>query len=211
MKFLQSGLIRALCAIIVGGLIIEYREQTVTWITIAIGILFFLSGVISCASYWSARRHQNDPQVFSADGRQLTGFTPTFPIVGVGSMILGLILAVMPNVFVAWLMYILAAILILGAVSQFVILASARRLAHIGWGFWLMPSVILLTGIVAVAFPQTVASSPLLVIGWCMVLYGVIEIINTIKVRQLRRAMEKAAAKAETVETAETIEEDHAE
>ena len=211
MKIFQSGLIRALCALIVGGLIIEYREQTVTWMTIAIGVLFFLSGVISCASYWSARHHQNDPQVFSADGQQLTGLTPTFPIVGVGSMILGLILAVMPNVFIHWLMYILAAILVLGAISQFVILASARRLAQIGWGFWLMPSIILLVGIITVAFPQAVASSPLVVIGWCMVLYGMIEIINSIKIHQLRRAMEKAAAQSQNSETAETIEVESAE
>ena len=46
MKVIQSSLFRALCAIIVGALLIQYREQTVTWITIAIGVLFFLSGRI---------------------------------------------------------------------------------------------------------------------------------------------------------------------
>ena len=56
MKVIQSSFFRALCAIIVGALLIQYREQTVTWITIAIGVLFFLSGVFSLLSYMSAKR-----------------------------------------------------------------------------------------------------------------------------------------------------------
>lgn len=56
MKVIHSSIFRAVCAIIVGVLLIQYREQTVTWITIAIGVLFFLSGVISLASYWAAKR-----------------------------------------------------------------------------------------------------------------------------------------------------------
>lgn len=88
MKVFQSSVVRALCAIIVGALIVKYRELTVTWITIAIGVLFFLSGVFSCVTYFIARGKKNDIQVFDADGRQLTGMKPTFPIVGLGSLIL---------------------------------------------------------------------------------------------------------------------------
>lgn len=40
MKVVHSSLFRAVCAIIIGVLLIQYREQTVTWITIAIGVLF---------------------------------------------------------------------------------------------------------------------------------------------------------------------------
>ncbi|HEY9550995.1 MAG TPA: DUF308 domain-containing protein, partial [Prevotella sp.] len=64
MKIIQSSLFRALIAIIVGALLIKYREQTVTWITISIGVLFFLSGIISCASYYSAKRQTADTFVF---------------------------------------------------------------------------------------------------------------------------------------------------
>ena len=61
-----------------GVLLIKYREETVTWLTIVIGILFFLSGVISCVAYFVARRRDNDVQLFDADGRQLSGFKPRF-------------------------------------------------------------------------------------------------------------------------------------
>ena len=49
MRIVQSSFFRALCAVIIGALLIKYREQTVTWMTIVIGVMFFLSGVVSCA------------------------------------------------------------------------------------------------------------------------------------------------------------------
>ena len=101
MKVVHSSFFRAICAIVVGALLIRYREQTVTWITIAIGVLFFLSGVISVATYFSAKRNFDKVAVvYDAHGKQLTGLRPNFPIVGIGSLCLGLILALMPNTFI---------------------------------------------------------------------------------------------------------------
>ena len=194
MKVFQSSVVRALCAIIVGALIVKYRELTVTWITIAIGVLFFLSGVFACVTYFIARGKKNDVQVFDADGRQLTGMKPTFPIVGLGSLILGLILAIMPNTFVQSLMYILAAILILGAVSQMANLVAASRMARIGFYYWIMPALTLLIGIVAIVSPSSIASAPLFVIGWTMIVYGVVELTNAIKLHQLRRSIERSVS-----------------
>lgn len=193
MKTMRSSLVRSLCAVIVGALLVKYREQTVTWMTIAIGVLFFLSGVVSCATYFAARRNSDMPQVFDAGGKQLTGFKPQFPLVGLGSLILGLILALMPTVFVDFLMYILAAILILGAVSQFVNLATISRIARIGFYFWIMPSLTLLVGIIAVVYPQSIASAPLFVIGLCLMLYGVVECVNAVKIHKLRKEFEKVS------------------
>ena len=83
MKVIQSSLFRALCAIIVGALLIQYREQTVTWITIAIGVLFFLSGVFSLLSYMSAKRSAEKMKgqyLYDAQGNQIIGMRPNFPI-----------------------------------------------------------------------------------------------------------------------------------
>ena len=193
MKIMQSSAFRAVCAVVIGVLLIKYREQTVEWITIAIGILFFLSGVVSVATYLSARSRADMPEVFDADGRQLTGLKPTVPIVGIGSLILGIILALMPTTFIAWLMYILSAILILGAINQFVSLAAASRYARVGIYFWVMPSLILLVALLSIVYPTSIASAPLLIIGWCMVVYGVADIINALKLSRLRRNILKGA------------------
>lgn len=216
MKTLQSSLLRAVVALVVGVLLIKYREQTVTWITISIGVLFFLSGVISCVSYLSARRKAGDVVVIDGNGRQVSGFKPQFPIVGLGSIILGAILALMPATFVAGLMYIFAAILILGALNQFFNLAAAAKWARVGLFYWLLPSVVLLVGIVAIIRPSTIASAPLFFIGWCMLLYGLAECINVLKIYKaykLRTAAETApvtttdAGKAQDAEAIEVKEE----
>ncbi len=208
MKVVHSSFFRAICAIIVGALLIQYREQTVTWITIAIGVLFFLSGIISLATYFSAKRKATDtPVVYDANGRQITGLRPNFPIVGLGSLILGLILALMPNTFVTSLMFILSAILILGALTQFINLASAAKIGRVGIVFWIFPSVILLIGLLAVIKPSAIASAPLFVIGWAMLVYGVVECINAFKISNNKRKWQKAEEiKDEEYKEVESIE-----
>ena len=47
MKVLQSSVVRAVMAFVVGALIIKYREDTVHWLTVVIGALFIVSGLIS--------------------------------------------------------------------------------------------------------------------------------------------------------------------
>ena len=190
MKVIHSSIFRAVCAIIVGVLLIQYREQTVTWITIAIGVLFFLSGVISLASYWAAKRNAEKMQgqiLSDSNGKPIMGMMPKFPLVSVGSLILGLLLALMPQVFIAWLMFILAFILILGALTQFVNLASAAKMGRVGILFWLFPSVLLLLGLLAIIKPSAIASAPLFIIGWGMLIYGVVELLNAFKVSNNKR------------------------
>lgn len=190
MKVIHSSIFRAVCAIIVGVLLIQYREQTVTWITIAIGVLFFLSGVISLASYWAAKRNAEKMQgqiLSDSNGKPIMGMIPKFPLVSVGSLILGLLLALMPQVFIAWLMFILAFILILGALTQFANLASATKMGRVGILFWLFPSALLLLGLLAIIKPSAIASAPLFIIGWGMLIYGVVELLNAFKVSNNKR------------------------
>lgn len=190
MKVIHSSIFRAVCAIIVGVLLIQYREQTVTWITIAIGVLFFLSGVISLASYWAAKRNAEKMQgqiLSDSNGKPIMGMMPKFPLVSVGSLILGLLLALMPQVFIAWLMFILAFILFLGALTQFVNLASAAKMGRVGILFWLFPSALLLLGLLAIIKPSAIASAPLFIIGWGMLIYGVVELLNAFKVSNNKR------------------------
>ena len=190
MKVIHSSIFRAVCAIIVGVLLIQYREQTVTWITIAIGVLFFLSGVISLASYWAAKRNAEKMQgqiLSDSNGKPIMGMMPKFPLVSVGSLILGLLLALMPQVFIAWLMFILSFILILGALTQFVNLASAAKMGRVSILFWLFPSALLLLGLLAIIKPSAIASAPLFIIGWGMLIYGVVELLNAFKVSNNKR------------------------
>lgn len=194
MKVFQSSIFRALCAIVVGALLVKYREQTVTWITIAIGVIFFVSGVISTVAYLSAKRQATNEgvEIYDAKGNRLTRPVPPFPIVGIGSIILGAWLALFPNSFVNGLMFVLAGMLILGALNLFFNLAAATRFSSIGCLWWVLPVAIFLVGITALVKPSTIASAPLFIIGWGMMAYGMVDLVNTIKIHRCRKAFEKA-------------------
>ncbi len=192
MKVFQSSIFRALCAIVVGALLVKYREQTVTWITITIGVIFFISGLISSFVYFSSKRKSDDVEIYDAQGNLISTPSPAFPVVGIGSMILGGLLALAPNSFVNGLMYVLAAILILGALNQYFNLASVVKFARIGYFWWIFPTLILLIGLVAIIKPTVIATFPLLIIGWSMIVYGVVDLINAIKINQCRKAFVKA-------------------
>lgn len=194
MKVFQSSIFRALCAIVVGALLVKYREQTVTWITIAIGVIFFVSGIISTVAYLSAKRQatKEGVEIYDAKGNRLTRPVPPFPIVGIGSIILGAWLALFPNSFVNGLMFVLAGMLILGALNLFFNLAAATRFSSIGCLWWVLPVAIFLVGITALVKPSTIASAPLFIIGWGMMAYGMVDLVNTIKIHRCRKAFEKA-------------------
>ena len=190
MKILQSSVFRALCAIVIGVLLVKYPQDGVTWLTMAIGAMFLLSGIIALIAYWQAKLHAGEYTITDQQGRVVRGGQPTFPIVGAGSVILGLVLTLSPNAFVNGLMYMLAAVLILGGVTQLMALVAARRLGSIPFGYWVMPSVILLVGLFVVLKPAESAELPLQVLGWCSMLYGVVELINALKIYRVRKNSE---------------------
>lgn len=192
MRILQSSVFRALCAIVVGVLLLSHPDETVEWITVVVGVMFLLSGVISLAAWLGARRKGSDVEVYDAEGKLVVPRRPMFPIVGLGSVLLGLILMLMPGLFVKSLMYVLGAVIILAAVSQFVTLVGLNRTLRVPVFMWICPSLILLAGLVALLNPTCVAALPLLILGWCLLLYGVTECVNAYAVYKRDKAMRAA-------------------
>ena len=196
MKVLQISAIRAIIVLVTGFLLVRYREETMTWMTITVGILFLLSGLVSCIAYYfekekvakkTAKAEQQEGQQEEENLK-----SPSFPIAGVGSIALGIILAVMPNTFITWVVYILAALLILGSVNQFMNLARSRQYARVPVYMWLFPTVILAVAILLISKPIETAQLPLLVLGWAFMYYGVLEFILIIRMYLVRKSYEKA-------------------
>ena len=110
--------------ILAGILVVKYREDMVTWMTIGLGAIFFMAGVISCISYYIQRKHVQKIREKIADGISLMDANgnvveqsmPTFPIVGIGSLVLGIVLASMPETFLNGLTFIFAVIILLSSV-----------------------------------------------------------------------------------------------
>lgn len=181
MKILQSSAFRAICAIAIGVLLIKFPDNTVKGITVAIGVLFLVSGLISCVTYFWSKRNVSEYKIYDAEGNLVAGEQPTFPIVGIGSAILGLILALTPTAFVSALMYVIGAILILGAINQYMNLINGRRYGRVSFWYWIMPTLIMLTGIYVLVKPMTPLSMAMLILGWCTLVYGVVELVNALK------------------------------
>ena len=87
--------------------------------------------------------------------------------------------------------------MILGGLNLLISLISARRLGAIHWGFWIAPSLILLTGLFVILKPMESAEMPLLILGWCSLLFGVTELVNALKIHSIRKAANKQAEEME--------------
>jgi len=234
---MKTSLLRAVIAIVAGALMMKYRVDMVTWLTISIGALFFLSGVIAVIYYFVARSRARQSalgKMSSPDGAPSAPVRePSLPIVGIGCAILGVILALMPATFVTYIVYVFAAIIILGAIGEYVALATINGIVkeyesqtaaasevRCGYKYWIIPTLLLLFGIVAILYPQGIASAPFLFMGIAMIVYGLSEIINGIKFFSMRRHISRrrrlltesaataSAAGAGAVEDAEVTEVD---
>lgn len=222
MKVLQISAVRAIIVLVTGFLLVKYREDTMTWMTITVGVLFLISGLVACMLYYfekekvakkSAKTALQEDQQEEEDLK-----SPSFPIAGVGSIVLGIILAVMPNTFTTWMVYILSALLILGAVNQFMNLARSRQYARVPVYMWVFPTISMVVAILLISRPiETDALFfTLKVIGWAFMYYGVLEFVLIIRMYLVRKAYDKAeAAKVVTgdkmvtdgIEDAEVVEE----
>lgn len=188
MKIFHSSIFRALCAIVVGVLILKFPQDGVTWLTMAVGFIFLTSGIIAMIAYMIARHHTSEYRITDRQGRIISNGQPTFPIVGAGSILLGLVLVIAPGRFVDGLMYVLGAIMILGGIQQMINLFMAHRFGHITFLYWLCPVLITLTGLLVILYPMETAELPLIILGWCSLVYGVTEIINSLKIWRVRKS-----------------------
>ena len=192
MKILQSSIFRAICAITIGILLIKFPDNTMVWITRAIGVLFFLSGIISLIVYLNARRHVSEYKITDAEGRVVAGEVPTFPIVGLGSLIFGAMLALTPTTFVKVLMYVIGGILVLGALNQYLNLVYGRRYGKIPFAYWILPTAVLLSSLFFLIKPMETADLTMFFLGWCSLVYGITEIINSLKFYSDKRKFKQA-------------------
>ena len=89
MKTMNYSVIRSICSIIIGLLLVVWPETAIWYLVITIGALFLVPGLVSILTYVMNGQKVKMP----------------FPIVSVGSFLFGLWLMVSPAFFVGILMY----------------------------------------------------------------------------------------------------------
>ena len=106
----------------------------------------------------------------------------SFPIAGLGSLLFGLWLMIMPAFFVGILMYVLGAVLVLAGISQIVNLSAARSWTVVPGGFFVV--LVLIAGVVVLFNPFTAATVPFIILGVSSIVYGLSDLVNIIRFRQ---------------------------
>ena len=132
MKTMNYSIIRCICALVLGVLLVAWPEAAILYLVITIGALFLVPGLFSVFGYLT-RGKQNGM---------------SFPIAGLGSLLFGLWLMIMPAFFVGILMYVLGAVLVLAGISQIVNLSAARSWTVVPGGFFVVPVLVLIAGVV---------------------------------------------------------------
>lgn len=175
MKYISSYVFRAVCAIVIGVLLVKSPDNTLIGLTLITGFLFLVSGIISCSTYFGMIRHGGEVTLSGVKRK------PVFPIVGIGCFLFGALMVFDPDFFVRFLMYIFGGVLVLGAFNEFLMLGRVLKMAKVALYFWIMPTVILICGLIILFKPMESAELPFIISGWCLLLYGLNEIISAMK------------------------------
>ena len=94
MRLFGYSVMCSLCALIMGVLLVMWPEAAMIYLVITVGVLFLLPGLYGIFAYFASRSRAED-----GSGR-------AFPIVALGSALLGLWLIVMPAFFVGILILV---------------------------------------------------------------------------------------------------------
>lgn len=168
MKTMNYFVIKGICAVIMGVLLVTWPEAAILYLVIALGVMFFIPGAVAVLNYL-------------LKGRQAGAM---FPIVSIGSLLFGLWLMISPAFFVGILMYVLGAVLVFAGISQIMQLLNARGWTQVSFGYYVMPILVLIAGLVVLLNPFAAATVPFVILGVSSVVYGVTDIINGIRFRR---------------------------
>lgn len=164
MKNVSYSLLRSIAALIIGLLLVLFPEQAGDYFVITIGVVFLIPSLISIVGYLM---HKTDGQTHSR-----------FPIEGVGSLLFGLWLMVTPGFFADLLTYILGFVVVMGGIYQIALLVAARKWAQVSAGFFVMPVLVLLAGLVALFNPTGVRATAFIILGITCLVYAIMDLVN---------------------------------
>ena len=163
-KTVDSLLLRAICALMLGTILILWSEDAIIYLVYVIGILFIIIGLIPAILYFI----RNTP----------------FPYFGLFLLIFGITLVTVPRFFVNILMYLFGIILIIGGIQQIFALMSVRKSVNVPVVLYLLPALIVTAGILILFNPFGAAVSIFILTGVTCLIYGVTEFFNWVKFRR---------------------------
>lgn len=195
MKSISSYLLRSLCTLMVGLLLILNPDTPILLIQV-IAALFALSGLYAIITNIIARFNRN------------AEIRPSFPIVGIGSLLFGVILGLYPEKFLQVLMYLLGAMILLLGVGQLIAVFHYRRLAPLKWSVFVIPVLLILAGIFVLVYYHEAAALPFTILGVCCIFNGLSDLFYGLRLRHYESMNRKYAEYEEIVDEIEEVKEE---
>ena len=151
MKSLSYAALGSVCALVIGILLVIWPEAAIIYLVITVGVLFLLPGLMGLLSYVFYRRRNTEVE-------------RTFPIIALGSTLLGFWLMIMPDFFVS--------------LSQLINFISVRKIIKVPVFLYVISVLILAAGIVILFNPFTAATIPFIVLGIASIVYALNDLIR---------------------------------
>lgn len=164
MKSINPSVLRATVALVIGFVLVKWPGLALNYIIITLGAIFLIPSIVGMISYYFDKKSPKSPL--------------GFPIEYLGGLLFGLVLIITPKFFANILTILLGIMLFLGAFQQVLSLIMAQKWSKIGFGYYIVPVLILLSGIYVTFYPSEAQETTLLVIGWTSIVYGAFELIK---------------------------------
>ncbi len=188
MKLFRISIIRVIAAIVAGILLLKYDDSVLKGLTIALGIMFLIAGLVSLIGWMNARRQKAEFRAYDNGKQSSDESQPMFPIVGLGSVLLGCILSLTETeAYRIWAMYLIAAVIILGALNQIMNLVAARKMEPVEDWMWLPPIAIAIASVVAMLKGLVPPRTTTTILGITAFVYALVEIVYSIKFYQIKQ------------------------
>lgn len=196
MKLLRISIIRTIAALVGGVLLLKYDAGVLKGLTIVLGVMFLIAGVVSLVGWLNGRRKKADFRVYdNGEDVENESVQPMFPIAGLGSLLLGCILSLTrSDDYLEWAMYLLGAVLVLGALNLLMNVLSARKMEPVGGWMWLAPCAIIVASAVAMVRGLVPPETTTTILGVTALVYAVVELGYSVVFANIRRRYEKTQA-----------------
>lgn len=183
MRFVTGYIFRSICMLMI-GLLLVLNPNTPALIVQVIAALFVLAGTVAIFHYLIMR--------FSKEAV----VRPMFPITGLGSIGLGILLALYPQSFISLLMYFLGGLMLLIGISHFYTIMAQRAIAPVRWWLFLIPVALIGCGITVITYPMESATLPFVILGACCIAHGISELFYGLRLAVYQRRQMRAKRNA---------------
>ena len=186
----QNPLWRSILLLVLGCLLVYFAEDAPKWCVVACGVAFLLPGVVALIGYFASKTEDRPIALI--------------PFISVGCIMFGTYMVIYPESFINYLMYTLAALLLVVSSVQCYNIALARRQnMNIHASFFAPPVLLFVCALLIIFYKGEVVKMPFILLGATYIVYGVVELIITILMHRERKRLEKLVSETANIEEAD--------